>query len=233
MPTFDNLREAIEQEQAYREEHGEEGDLTALFTQLVERLEEQELLITNNPDLWERINFARTTATVDQTDWLQGLVDEANAYLNSLPTDVNKFKPSDDVFTDWFTLDTDLYDTTKDHSADLKALQDKAREELAWVPEGSYLYFDLANVEFMGWEDRQTIKDAIRRGKAYNPRRKGNPGGNRCTPCQNPKSGRSCSECPNLLGNTPGMTTGTFPNARKHFWHILNLGTSRGRSETD
>ena len=159
IPNFDNLRDAINQERDFREsqplvEDQPQDEQTALYTQLIETLQAQVNDITDNYDLWERIDYAIVVATVNDTDWLQLLVDEATRYLKSKEPD----------------LASEILNEA--HGEELQAWQAKAAEELEWVPVGSLLYFDLANVPFMGWADRQAIKDAIKRGKAYKPKKK-------------------------------------------------------------
>ena len=168
VPTTDlwALETAIQEERDRRfqeEQQNEQADALQEWEYLRDECARLADLTYGNPPLHERLDFMSWGSSVEDVDAMTLLVQEAEDWLESQQPKDDPFDPSL-IFE---PLDSDAFDTTKDHGEKLAELHDKAREAQEWVPQGGDLYWELMDATTLGWGERERIKSAIRRAKAY------------------------------------------------------------------
>ena len=160
------LEELIQQEQDRRfedKQRTEQADALQEWQYLRDECARLADLTYGNPPLHERLDFMSWGSSVEDIDAMTLLVQEAEDWLASQQPKDEPFDP-DLIFE---PLDTDVFDTTQDHTEKLYELHEKARVAQEWVPKGGDLYWELMDAQTLPWEERERIKNAIRRAKAY------------------------------------------------------------------
>ena len=120
---------------------------------LKDQLGEIQTWVTEDDDYWWNLEDAKYFGNnPEQIQQLRDLIEKGQQY-----------KPVDEPYvwdSEWFNLENT-------HEADLQALKDKLTEVQLSVPKSEDLYWSMEDGKYLGWEERKTIKDLIKQGKAY------------------------------------------------------------------